>query len=277
MSRSTDRTRASFGYEWTTFDQLHDEHHDYWRRYLAGVPLAALGDQVGLDAGCGMARYSRFTAPHLRHLVCMDSSEAVGPAARTLAEVEGTSIVRADIMDPPFATGSFGFVQSLGVLHHLEDPEAGFRSLLGLLRPGGVMVLYLYSRPDTAGVRSAALRAAALSRRLTVHLPFRLLRALAWPLAALLYGAVVVPGEVGRRRGVARLASLPLQAYRGKPLRVLWLDTFDRLSAPEEHRYTWATLAPWFAGADVLHARDESGWHVVLEKPAATPAAGDGR
>ena len=38
-----------------------------------------------------------------------------------------------------------------------------------------------------------------------------------------------------------------MAGYRGKPFRSLFLDTFDRLSAPVEHRYVWEELAPWFA------------------------------
>jgi len=267
VTGSRDRTRASFGYEWTTFDRTHGEDEDYWRGYVAGVPLDALDGRLGLDAGCGMARYSRFSAPHLGHLVCMDASGAVSAAAATLRDVPDTSVVQGDLNQPPFPEGSFGFIQSLGVLHHLDDPESGFRRLLALLEPGGLLVLYLYSRPETRGVRAVALRAASELRRATVRFPFPALRVLSWPLAGLLYSLFVVPGEVGRRCGMKRLASLPLQAYRGKPVHTLWLDTFDRLSAPVEHRYTWAILEPWFIGLTVRHASESNGWHVVVEKP----------
>ena len=51
---------------------------------------------------------------------------------------------------------SFDMIDSSGVLHHLADPFAGWRVLLSLLRPGGVMRLGLYSalgRRDVAAVR----------------------------------------------------------------------------------------------------------------------------
>ncbi|MEJ7583479.1 MAG: class I SAM-dependent methyltransferase [Acidimicrobiales bacterium] len=268
MTASAERTRASFGYEWTSFDGVHDEDETYWQRYVAGVPLDRLDGLLGLDAGCGMARYSRFSAAHLRHLVCMDASSAAIVAARTLRDVPRTSVVRGDLTEPPFPAESFGFIQSFGVLHHLEDPVAGFHRLLTLLGPGGLMALYVYSRPEQWGVRSVALRAAAVLRCGAVHLPFSVLRVASWPTAVLLYGLVVVPGAAAQRRGRARLASLPLQAYRGKPLHTLWLDTFDRLSAPVEHRYTWADLEPWFRGLTIRHAVEDSGWYVVLEKPS---------
>ena len=39
----------------------------------------------------------------------------------------------------------FDFIDASGVLHHLADPWAGWRMLLSLLRPGGVMQVGLYS------------------------------------------------------------------------------------------------------------------------------------
>jgi len=78
-----------------------------------------------------------------------------------------------------------------------------------------------------------------------------------------------VPGAYGDRRGVTGLAGLPMDAYRGKPFRSLVLDTFDRLSAPVEHRYLWKELAPWFSetGMEVDAARDETGWFILARKP----------
>ena len=40
---------------------------------------------------------------------------------------------------------SFDIVETSGVLHHLADPLAGWRTLLSLLRSGGLMKLGLYS------------------------------------------------------------------------------------------------------------------------------------
>ena len=57
---------------------------------------------------------------------------------------------------------------------------------------------------------------------------------------------LVAPGAWGEKHGSASLAGLPMDAYRGKPFRSLVLDTFDRLSAPVEHRYVWSELQPWF-------------------------------
>ena len=78
-----------------------------------------------------------------------------------------------------------------------------------------------------------------MARRLTVRMPHRVLHALCYPLAALLYVLAVLPYRAMRRRPrTARLASgLPLKTYADYPFAVCVNDQFDRLSAPLERRY----------------------------------------
>jgi SAM-dependent methyltransferase len=266
---ATAKTFASFGYEWTTFSETREEDEDYAEHYLRDLDVGRLAGRIGLDAGCGRARYTRFLAPHLDAVVALDGSDAVLSAARNLSDMPNAVVVRSDLRQAPFAAGSFGFIASFGVLHHLEDPRAGFDRLLELLAPGGVLSLYLYSRPERAGARGFGLAAAAALRRLTVRLPHRVLRALCTPIAALLFVTVVAAGRFGDAHGIQRFSTLPMGTYRDKPFRSLVLDTFDRLSAPVEHRFIWAELAPWFSesGLVVDSARDDSGWFVVAHRP----------
>jgi SAM-dependent methyltransferase len=265
------RTFDSFGYEWNTFDIVQPEDEEFWRIYFRDVPLAELSGKIGLDAGCGKGRYTFFTARHLGELVAMDGSSAVQAAVRNLAALGNVTVVRADLRNSPFAAESFDFISCLGVLHHLANPEAGFRKLVDLLVPGGLMLIYVYSRPDSTNLRSVALRGATALRRLTVRLPFAVLKTISIPIAACLYLGFVTPGRLGDRLGVSVLSKLPLATYRGKPLRSLWLDTFDRLSAPVENRYIWPELKEWFerSSTTVVAVREEAGWFVTLRKSSA--------
>ncbi len=269
VTDTTRRTFASFGYEWNAFGDLREEDQGFWRRISDGLPTAELASLRGLDAGCGKGRYTRHLAPHLASLVALDGSDAVLAASRNLAGMPNVAVVKADLREPPFGEASFSLIMSLGVLHHLEEPEEGFRRLVDLLAPGGIIFVYLYSAADGLSLRSVGLLAATALRKVTVRLPHRLLRWLSLPLAALLTALFVVPGAVGERTGIQFLRHLPLATYRGKPLRSLWLDTFDRLSAPVEHRYRWPELAGWFgrAGLTVTSVREDAGWYVVARKP----------
>ena len=262
---SVRRTIESFGYEWTTFDAIQPEDEGWWRWYFADVDLTSLDGAIALDAGCGKGRFTRFTAAHVDAIVAVDGSDAVHAAVRNLGDLGCATVVRADLLALPFEPSSFDFVCCLGVLHHLPDPEEGFRRLVRLLRPGGQVLIYVYSRTEGRGIRALGLRAATQLRRLTTRMPHRALRWLCAPLAALLYAAVVVPGGFGARFGIGVLAGLPLQTYRGRPVRGLWLDTFDRLSAPLENRYRPEEIRAWFEGAG-LHVdalREDAGLFVL--------------
>lgn len=268
---TAERTFESFGYEWNAFPALRAEDRTFWERYFADVDLSELHGRIGLDAGCGKGRYSYYTAQMLRGLIALDGSPAVAAAAGNLASSPNTIVVKADLLDPPCAASQFGFISCLGVLHHLTDPPEGFRSLVRLLAPDGLLLVYLYSRPASPGLRAAALSAAAALRRLTVRLPHRILRIACLPLSALLYAVIVVPGSLGTLMRSKRLQSLPLRAYRGQPVRSLWLDTFDRLSAPVEHRFSWPEVQPWFAaaGLQVEAVREDYGLTVLARRQIA--------
>jgi SAM-dependent methyltransferase len=53
---------------------------------------------------------------------------------------------QADILGLGREVGSFDIIEAVGVLHHLADPFAGIRKLAARLRPGGLMLVGLYSR-----------------------------------------------------------------------------------------------------------------------------------
>lgn len=242
----TTRTLESFGYQWNIFHHDVPEDEEFWQEYFTDVDLTELTGRVGLDAGCGKGRYSRFTARHVDTLVALDGSQAVVAAARNLAGLPNVAVVKADLRRAPFAEESFDFISCLGVLHHLADPEDGFRALTRLLAPGGMLLVYLYSRPSERGVRPSGLGAATALPRLTARLPFGVLRPLSKVMAAALYSGVVVPGQVGAAKGIRVLERLPLDAYRGRSVRALWLDTLDRLSAPVELRCSRLEAERWF-------------------------------
>jgi SAM-dependent methyltransferase len=268
-SDATEATFRSFGYEWTRFNRLHPEDESHWNNYFADVNLSKLEGGVGLDAGCGSGRYSVFTARHVAALVALDGSDAVSAAASNLACCPTVTVVRADLRDPPLAPASFDFVSCLGVLHHLENPREGFDALAKLLAPGGMLLVYLYSRPCHLCSRLIALSFAHWCRRFSTGIPRPLLRGACWPVALLLWIFVVRLGAMFTRGRTHNGQQLPLGAYRGQPVRSLWLDTFDRLSAPIEHRYAWEEISSWYAetGLKVDALRDESGLFILAHRP----------
>jgi ubiquinone/menaquinone biosynthesis C-methylase UbiE len=93
-------------------------------------------------------------------------------------------VVQADLHQLPFAYESFDFIYSIGVLHHLPDPEAAFQSLLRYLKPNGETQIYLYWHPEGQPIKRALLSLVAASRWVTTRLPHGAVHALAFPAAA---------------------------------------------------------------------------------------------
>jgi SAM-dependent methyltransferase len=60
--------------------------------------------------------------------------------------VPNLEYAQADILKLCEIDRRFDVIESVGVLHHLVDPEAGWRALASLLRPNGLMLVGLYSR-----------------------------------------------------------------------------------------------------------------------------------
>jgi SAM-dependent methyltransferase len=125
-------------------------------------PTAKGGDIDILIAGCGTGRHSIGIAQQFERskVLAIDLSAAsLGYAkARTGAlGVTNIDYAQADILQLGATGRTFDMIQSAGVLHHLADPWAGWRMLLSLLRPGGVMFVALYSetaRRDVVAARA---------------------------------------------------------------------------------------------------------------------------
>ena len=134
------------------------EENPYPRWSAAGPPArpAILDtcepDHIGdvLIAGCGTGlvtlEFAR-QAPQARFLA-VDLSRASLAYAKRMAHALGITNVefaQADIMELGSIARDFDVIETSGVLHHLADPWAGWKILLSLLRPAGVMQVGLYS------------------------------------------------------------------------------------------------------------------------------------
>lgn len=114
------------------------------------LPIAE-GEHVDvLIAGCGTGRHPIETVQQIsraRVLAIDLSLSSLGYAVRKTRELGIGSIdyAQADIMRLSPLERRFDIIESVGVLHHLDDPLAGWRILVSLLRPGGFMRLGLYS------------------------------------------------------------------------------------------------------------------------------------
>jgi SAM-dependent methyltransferase len=193
-----------------------------------------------LIAGCGTGQHAVERAleyPAARILAVDLSLASLGYAARKAEEMglENLEFAHADLLQLVALDRAFDIVESVGVLHHLADPQAGFAVLAELLRTGGLFRIGLYSAHARATIVAV--------RDFIAESGFK-------------------PNAADIRRCRQELRALP----SGDP-RTLALETFDFGSTGgcrdlffhvQEHRHTLLEIAGWlqrfgfaFLGFDV--------------------------
>lgn len=103
-----------------------------------------------LIAGCGTGKQviqERYMYPNARITAIDLSLSSICYAKRKINElgVGNIEFMQADILELGLLNKKFDFISCSGVLHHMQEPEAGLKVLLSLLKPKGLMNIGLYS------------------------------------------------------------------------------------------------------------------------------------
>jgi len=268
LPEQEERTSAAFGAQWLHFSELYDETREQFLDWVAPLGPEDFRGRRVLDAGCGMGRLSYVAAGFgTAELVAVDLSAAVQAAGRNLRGLPNVHVVRADILSLPFRK-PFDLVYSIGVLHHLPDPAAGFRHLLPHVRPGGKVVVWVYAREGNEWlVRFLN----PIRQRITARLPMGARRALSFAIDLILHPVLKLfyrwdwPGR--------RL--LPYRAYLSWLARYGFRHNqqviFDHLSAPTAFYIPRADFESWFRDAGLrdvtITCRNGNSWRGMGTKP----------
>jgi SAM-dependent methyltransferase len=246
-------TQRSFGYQWTRFADMVEANREHFLTYIHPIEPPFFKDKLGLDAACGFGRHLYYAREFGARMVGVDFSAAIQAARAILGGRDGTSLVQGDLYHLPFKPNTFDFIYSLGALHHLPDPEEGFRRLLPCLKPGGPIFIWVYSKQ-----RRVVIRLLEWVRLVTTRLPLGVLKHLCWILAVVDYLGFVLPYRLlARWLGRANLADwIPprIRLYAKFPFRVGYADWFDRLAAPIRFYYDERDLREWAARAGLVRA-----------------------
>lgn len=258
------KTAAAFGWQWQHFTEQHREFEAQFLDWLHPIgPDFFRGKRV-LDAGCGTGRHSFFAAKYgASEVVALDLSNAVETARDTLARFDNAHVVQGDLLRPPFraaaAGGGFDLVYSIGVLHHLPNPYAGFRSLLRYVRPGGTIAVWVYGYENNGVVRNVV----EPLRRASTKVPPPLLRTVGWPLAVAFHAAA--KGVYRPLSGTAAARALPLNEYMTSVADFTFSQNygivFDQLAAPTAAYIKGPEIESWFdeSGLEDVHISHRHG------------------
>ena len=208
---STDR----FGYSWGAYDTILPEHEEQFRRWTTLIDPSEWEGASFLDVGCGIGRNSYWPTVYgaTRGVAVELDDRALAATRCNLENVEAVEVRKASA----YALEHLGPVDiafSIGVIHHLADPEIAMEQMKLATRPGGTVMIWVYGFEGNEWLARYfdPMRKAVFSR-----LPIGATHALSVPLTAGLMAAV--------RAGYAPTEYMrTLRPYSFSQLRVIVFD-----------------------------------------------------
>ncbi len=237
-----ERTAESFGFQWNVFSEMIRDYRPNFLNYIKPLKPSFFKGKLVLDAGCGFGRHTYYAAAFGAEVVGFDLSDAVEAAYRNCRKFGRVHIVQGDIYSLPFAK-RFDFIMSIGVLHHLPDPKAGFMRLVGLMGKGTGIFAWLYGRE---GRWFKIHVVEGIIRKVTTRMPHRMLYYSCYIPAAIYHMSNKLYNLLSRHRVTAGLsAHLPFKGYARFPFIVKHADAFDLLATPVNNYYTKHEVEQW--------------------------------
>jgi SAM-dependent methyltransferase len=231
-------------------------------------PLLSLAEIAGLrvvEMGSGNGRIVNMLldagAAHVTAVEPSDGIEALARNVRERADRVTCLRARGEALPPVDAE----LAVSIGVLHHIEDPEPVVRRVFEVLPPGGRFLVWVYGREGNGAYVAFAETLRVLTRRL--------------PDAALAGLAHALNACLGVYVRLCRRLPLPLARYMREVMarfdrRQRFFLIFDQLNVGYAKYYTGAEARALLESAgfrDVrTYHRHGMSWTAIGAKPAAS-------
>lgn len=255
-------TATNFGWQWQHFTQSDEKYDEQFLGWIQPITRDFFQDKVVLEGGCGKGRHTLLAAQWgARDVIGIDLSAAVETAFAATRHLPNVHIVQADIFHLPLAR-AFDYAFSVGVLHHLPDPRAGFKALVSKVKRGGHVSAWVYGAENNEWITRWI---DPLRERLTSRMNPRALLQLSKVPAAFMFAATkLLYGPVNRSsRGAALAGLLFYNDYLNSISRFGWREqhtiVFDHLVAPTSFYISRAEFSEWWQEAEAKDVQIK--WH----------------
>lgn len=237
------KTVEGFGEEWSAYDQQSlppGELRRVFGEYFSVFQFDRLpAGAEGFDLGCGTGRWALLVAERVGLLHCIDPApKALAVAREKLGHLRNVRFHEAGAADIPLPDESQDFGYSLGVLHHIPDPEAAMASCVRKLKPGASFLVYVYYALENRPIWYRAMwRTSDALRQAISRLPFRSRKAATTAIALIVYYPLARLARAFEQLGFD-VRQFPLMIYRRSSFYTMRTDALDRFGTRLEHRFS---------------------------------------
>lgn len=224
--------------EW--FDQwtmIQDKEISLFEDWIYPNTLDCFRDKEVLEAGCGGGQHTSFMAPYAKKITAVDLNTA-SIAQKRNKNFKNIEFIEADIGTMNLGK-QFDIVMSIGVVHHTDNPDKTIVNLIRHVKPGGKLILWVYSKEGNFLVEYGV---ETIRHYFLRWLPrtwlYRLAQAITAVLMVLIYSIYYLPFKF-----------LPFydyfRNYRKFSFTRNSYNVFDKLNAPQVQFITKDQAAKW--------------------------------
>ncbi len=192
------------------------------------------------------------------HLHGIDLGEAVRSARANLSQTPYTNwtVEQTDLVT--YRSEGFDLVYCIGVLHHLQDPAAGFRAVVANVRPGGRLHCWVYAKEGNGLV----ILLVEPIRKITSKLPWRINKYLvAAPLALFFFFYAKILAKAVPHKAFSRF---PMYSYcrwiAKRGFSFFHHVVFDQLVTPQTEYLERSTIENWLEDSRI----DPSSTYILM-------------
>jgi SAM-dependent methyltransferase len=239
-----------FGWQWNRFDEIDKPEYEVqlldWLRPLGPPDFA--GKKV-IEGGCGKGRHTAIVAGWgAADVFAVDLGPAVEAAYRNTSHRPNVHVIQGDVTRLPLKrVADVAF--SVGVLHHLPEPRAGFDSLADHVVPGGRVAVWVYGAEGNEWITTFV---DPVRKRVTARMDRELLYRLTAPVGAAVSAVAKGIYRTARDHAPALHRRLFYREYMTYISQLTTRDihniVFDQLVTPVAFYLPKSEVEAWFDG-----------------------------
>ena len=247
MNNKNPKVIEEFGDEWTEFNYSKIDTKilkQNFEEYFDIIPNNFFSNNsVGFDMGCGSGRWAQFVAPKVKHLNCIEPSEAINVAQSNLKKFKNISYFNQTTDTCTIEKESQDFGYCLGVLHHIPDTEKALSDCASLLKKGSYFLIYVYYNFENKPIWFRSIwKLSDYLRKVISRSPKSVKMFFCSFIAYTIYFPLSRTSFFLEKLGL-NVQNIPLSEYRHKPFYQCKNDALDRFGTRLEQRFSKAQIS----------------------------------